>query len=234
MKTDSNSISKEEAKKLQSFIKDTCGFKPSIKQLPLYRTIWVSCLDNDTINNERLACLGNSVMKEVITHYLFQKFLRASAFQISEFYLKLTQRTYLSRIVQRLKLDQHPLEGETALLLRDFIYTDMLKAFIGALLIDKGHSFTENFIHKKMLQLDSNLNNILQESINYKGKLMAWAQKNKSTVVYKPTKELKYGNKKIYVVSLYINNEWIANGCDAVVKCAEQIASLSACEILEL
>ena len=226
----------EEDKALQSFIKNLCGYKPSKTQLPVYRSVWDIHPDTLSYNDQtnRLACLGAAVIKEVVTHFLYRKFLMASASQIVEASQKITSRTYLNRMVKRLKMDRYHLEGEKALLLREHINANILKAFVGAVYIDKGHDFAEKCITKQLLLNASNLESILQENSNYKGKLMAWAQKNKSEIAFKATQELKYGERKVYVISLYINKEWISNGCDSIVKNAEQLAAMAACETLEI
>ena len=224
----------ETDKDLQSCIKQICGHKPSKHRLALYRTAWTVPQNRETAEHDRLACLGHAILEEVIIHFLFQKYLRAPAVRLYDYYHKLTQRTYLSRVVRRLKMDRYHLEDENLIPLTEYINTDILKAFIGALFLDKGPVFTQKTITKYLLQWEATCNRIVEESGNPKGKVMAWIQKNKSTANFRVSKELKFANQKVFVVSLYINNEWIANGCDSVVKNAEQYAAMAACETLNI
>ena len=138
-------------------------------------------------------------------------------------------------MAHRLQLDTFAPEGkDDSLMLRDCIHSDMLKALVGAVSIVKGYAFAEKLVLKQLNQLESAIKAIGGNNPNYKGRLMAWGQKNKADIRFKANKTLKYNGKIYHVVALYINNEWVANGCDTTVKDAEQHAAILACDSVHL
>ncbi len=223
-------------KEFQAYLKTICGFRPKRNRLHTYRKAWAIPLLEPSLseNNERLSCLGETILRSSLCLFLYRKYLLSTSEQIQDLYQKVTHHAYLSRIAQRLKMDCYPQTDEKFLLLRDYINSDILMAFLGALYLDKGGDFTQKIILNYLLEQQTAFKEIAESTSNFKGKVMAWGQKNKSEIRYQISKELKYNNRNLYVVSLYVNNEWIANGCDTIIKNAEQHASIVACEQLSI
>lgn len=218
-------------KALRDFIRQLCGFRVSEKYLALFRLVWVSNTgENRKPNNERLVFAGGHTLQNVLASYLFQKYPYATVPALEDMLERISHHAYLGRIAHRLKLDSFTPESqkEDFLMLRDCIHSDILKALVGAICTVKGYAFTEKLILKQLNQLESSIKTISASNPNHKGKLMAWAQKNKADVFFKPNKTVRYNGKIYHVISLYINKEWVANGCDTNVKDAEQHAAILA------
>jgi ribonuclease-3 len=157
-----------------------------------------------------------------------------SAF-LEEMRNRIAHHARLSRMAQRLQITGRSASNdENALLLRDHINSDILKALIGAISLCNGYDTAARLIQKQLKQQEQTIKDVASDNTNYKGKIMAWGQRNKAEVRFKLTKEVRYNGKNLHVVSLYINNEWVANGCDILVKNAEQHASLNALESLSI
>ncbi len=108
---------------------------------------------------------------------------------------------------------------------------DAFEAFIGALYIDKGYSFTKNIIIQKIIHTHLDLDDLIDRDINFKSKIFEWSQKEKKQVDFKLVAEKENGKKgKIYTVQLLIDNKLYGSGQDFSIKKAEQSAARQACE----
>ena len=166
---------------------------------------------------------------------MFEKFPYGDANLLEDMQERILHHARLGRMAQRLQMEYHPSsEDEDALLLRDHINSDILKAFVGATFLTKGYPFIRRIILSQLKQQEQTIQEIGSDNTNYKGKIIAWSQRNKSEIRFKVNKEIKYNGKILHVVSLYANNEWISNGCDTLVKNAEQHASLNALDTLSI
>ena len=171
----------------------------------------------------------------VLVAYLYEKFPYMDITFLEELRNRIAHHARLSRMAQRLQITGQPAStDENALLLRDHINSDVLKALIGAITLCNGYETAAKLIQKQLKQQEQTIKELSSDNPNYKGKIMAWGQRNKAEIRFKLTKEIKYNGKNLHVVSLYINNEWVANGCDLLVKNAEQHASLNALDSLSI
>lgn len=222
-------------REIRRYVKSLCGFKPSYRQIYIFNKVRITSPDLSTVDKEteKLIYLGDRILENIISMYLYQRFFYFSAEQIHDACQRITNKYYLSRLAQKLKVNVDNIDSDEGILLRDYIYSDTLKAFIAAVFLCKGFSFTQKLISKQLLKYQKLIKTLSNENTNYKGKLLTWAQKNKSEINFVTQKELKYCNKSVYVVSLYVNKEWMSNGCDTIVKNAEQNAAIIAYDILQ-
>jgi len=109
-----------------------------------------------------------------------------------------------------------------------------LEAFIGALYLDRGYKLTKKIFIEKIINNYINIDLLASIDSNYKGKILAWSQKVKNKIEYKVTKEILFNKRKQYIVQLFVNGQFIAEGYDYNIKGAEQNAAMLACEKLEL
>jgi len=59
------------------------------------------------------------------------------------------------------------------------IYGDAFEAFIGAVYLDKGYSFTKNYVINYIIKNYIDLEQLQATDTNYKSQFIEWAQKNK-------------------------------------------------------
>jgi ribonuclease-3 len=222
---------------LKKFIRSQFGIRVPTSSLPLFESVWhtKTSVQKESENNERLSFLGENVLNCVLVAYLYEKFPYMDITFLEELRNRIAHHARLSRMAQRLQITGQPAStDENALLLRDHINSDVLKALIGAITLCNGYETAAKLIQKQLKQQEQTIKELSSDNPNYKGKIMAWGQRNKAEIRFKLTKEIKYNGKNLHVVSLYINNEWVANGCDLLVKNAEQHASLNALDSLSI
>ena len=222
---------------LRKRLRNSFGLRISRQSVPLYESVWMPKLyaPKNSPNNERLAFLGENILHSVLATYLYEKFPCNDPLLLEDLRDRIVHHARLSRMAHRLQIEYRAdTANEDALLLRDYINSDIVKALIGAVTLTKGYKHAEKLILTQLRQQEQTIKEIGANNPNYKGKVMAWGQRNKAEIRFKLTKEVKYNGKNLHVVSLYINNEWVANGCDLLVKNAEQHASLNALDTLSI
>ena len=232
-------------KEFRRYVRNVCGFRITEHQSALWRMVWIPAIETrqaektekteKTENNGRLVFLGEQLMQHALSAFLYKKFPCSEAGFLTEALERISHHVFLSRLAQRLQIDYHAAhEQEDVLFLRDHINSDILKALVAAIYLCKGYDPAEKFILKQLAGQQENIREICMGTTNHKGKLIAWGQRNKSDIRFKLSKELKYNGKVLHVVSLFINNEWVANGCDTLIKNAEQHAAMTALESLNV
>lgn len=226
-------------KRLASSIKLITGRKPL--NLSLYRlALTPSGLGEETskgikISNERLEFLGDAVLGSVIAEHLFKKFPYRDEGFLTESRSKLVNRETLNEVGIKIGLKK---TLEQVVDSRQFIgnkslFGDILEAFVGAIYLDRGYSFTQKFILQRIL-LHIDLESMISTVTNYKSKIIEWSQKESKSVEYKVLRV--HGNQRFkeFVVELNIDGEPVAEGKGSTKKKAEQEASKNACEILKI
>ena len=232
-----NNPSELKGNALKKFLRRQFGIRVPARSLPLFESAWhpKTSVPKNAPNNARLSFLGENVLDSVLVGFLYEKFPFMDSAFLEEMRNRIAHHARLSRMAQRLQITGRSASNdENALLLRDHINSDILKALIGAISLCNGYDTAARLIQKQLKQQEQTIKDVASDNTNYKGKIMAWGQRNKAEVRFKLTKEVRYNGKNLHVVSLYINNEWVANGCDILVKNAEQHASLNALESLSI
>jgi ribonuclease-3 len=113
------------------------------------------------------------------------------------------------------------------------MYGDALEAFIGAVYLDKGFAFTQNFIIKKILTQYFDLEAVVQNNPNFKSMLIEWAQKEGKKVAFELDQEGEHHNRE-FTALVMLDGEKVSEGKGYSKKKAEQTAARMACEILEI
>ena len=234
-----NEMFKKEQDPLKKYIKNVLKYTPKnmvvYEQALLHRSISGSGLNGVKTNNERLEYLGDAILSAVIADFLYKKYPFANEGFLTNLRSRLVSRTHLSKLSHKMGLDALVKKNEHQANLSRSINGNAFEAFIGAIFLDKGYLFTRNVVVNLILDLYVDLNVIEKEDTNYKGRLLTWAQKRKKQVEYKIAKEITERRApKQYLVHLFVDGEFISEGCSFSIKSAQQQAAMYACESLEI
>ena len=174
-------------------------------------------------SNETLEFLGDAVLELVIREYLLKKLPRTREGKLSELKKRYTNTDTLYRAGKRLGLGAFLLmnKGEelTGGRKRPSNIADCLEAIIGALYLDRGLRYAEQFIN------DVLLTRRIRQLRDYKSLLNQWVMHHQSTVTYKVVKEEGPSHHKIFYVNLYVNGRRAGQGSGKTKKKAEQAAA---------
>ncbi len=232
----SSHLQKSEEKILKSYIKNTFGFSP--KKFILYKQAFIHkslSIDNsETENNERLEFLGDAVLSILIAEFLYKKYPLTDEGFLTELRSRILNGNHLNKLSRKIGLDMFIKTNDCDLMICESLLGNTFEAFMGALYLDKGYDFTKKVFIDKIVNTHIDIDMLARVNTNYKGKILAWSQKVKNKIEYKVSKEIIYNKRKQYIVQLYVDNLFVAEGCDYSIKGAEQNAALLACENLEL
>ncbi len=221
---------KTEEQHLSDAISNIFGFRP--KNVALYTLAFChkSKADSTTngikYGNERLEYLGDAVLGSVVADFLFKKFPFKEEGFLTEMRSRIVSRSNLNLLSKKLGLDKLVQSNKDKGIPGSSIAGDAFEAFIGALYLDRGYEFSKSIIIQHIIQTHLDIDELMEREINFKSKVIEWAQKRKKAVSFTLLSEEENGKKvRIYTVELCIEKKAYANGKDFSIKKAEQRAA---------
>jgi ribonuclease-3 len=220
---------------LKQYIKNLLKYSPKdmlvYEQALLHRSLSGNGRNGIKTNNERLEYLGDAVLSAVIADFLYKKYPFANEGFLTNLRSKLVSRTHLNKLSHKMGLDVFVKKNEHPANIPRSVNGDAFEAFVGAIFLDKGYTFTRKVIVDMILEVFVDLNALEKEDPNYKGKLLNWSQKHRRDVEYKVIKEIKSQHaQKQYHVHLFIDGELVSEGRSYNIKSAQQQAAMEACD----
>jgi ribonuclease-3 len=216
-------------KQLKQAIKSILGYKPGNIYLYhlafLHKSATQETHNGVSINNERLEFLGDAILDAVAADFLFKTFPTRDEGFLTEMRSKIVSRTTLNKLSQKMGIDQLiQLDGSSSGTFRSF-KGDAFEALIGAMYLDKGFDFTRKIILERIIKYYFNMDELVNQEVNFKSKIIEWAQREKKQTHFNVIDEVGAGYKKQYIVELLVDGEAIARGQDYSIKGAEQNAA---------
>ena len=221
-------------KELVQSIKNIFGFYPGnvflYKLAFLHKSVSQEATNGVKINNERLEFLGDAILDAITADFLFKTFPTRDEGFLTEMRSKIVSRVQLNKLSQKMGVD-HLVKLDPSGTYRSF-RGDALEAFIGAVYLDKGYRFTSRLIIERIIKRYFNKDELVNQEMNFKSRMVEWAQKEKKQLVFQVVDEVGSGYKKQYIVELYLDTAPVAQGRDFSIKGAEQLAAEKAWQIL--
>lgn len=212
---------------LVSFIIKKLGYRP--KNLSLFEQALThksySNTKNNVESNERLEYLGDTVIDLIVAEYLYEKFPTKDEGFLTKVKAKIVNRNMLSTIGEELELAQQ-IKYKTGRSIRiATIEGNAFEALIGALYLDSDYETTRKIFTTRIIRTYINLNQVLEQEIDFKSALLIWGQKNKLSVSFDIDEEASKENDYQYTASVIINEKKWGIGRGQSKKEAEQHAS---------
>lgn len=224
-------------KELKEAIKNLFGYQAG--NVALYRLAFrhksaVSASDQEGChNNERLEYLGDAVLGSIVADFLFKKFPYKDEGFLTEMRSRIVSRSHLNQLSRKLGIDRLVQTSKENNIAASSILGDAFEALVGAIYLDKGYRFTQKIIVEKIFQTHVDLDALFQTEMNFKSKVIEWAQKERKNIEFLLARESENGKKgKLYYIHLFVGGRLLGEGCDQSIKKAEQHAARKACEIL--
>ena len=210
-------------------IEQILGFKPMnlfhYRRAFTHRSMNTIDEHGNPLNYERLEFLGDAMLGSVIAAHLFNKVPTGDEGYLTKMRSKIVSREHLNELGKDLNLIQF-LESKVSL--HNFgenIHGNLFEAFVGAIYLDRGFTFCEKFIHKKVIKPYVDIDKLEGKVISYKSLLIEWCQKEKKTFHYDIYDDQDAGNLKYFGVKLSIDGKIVAKARATSKKKAEEIAS---------
>ena len=223
-----NSIKKEDQKIIKAIL-FLFGFEPV--NINLYKLALLHKSKNENESNERLEYLGDAVLNLIVAEYLFKKYPFKDEGFLTKIRSKIVSRESLNNLGRKVGLKE----------LINFknvneysIYGDALEAIIGAVYLDVGFEYCQEYIVKNIIIPYYNFDELVNKTHNFKSKILEWSQKEKKLIKFSTKKIILKNNSSQFESILIIENKEISKGFGSNKKSAEKDASRLACEKLEL
>ncbi|OIQ36331.1 MAG: ribonuclease III [Crocinitomix sp. MedPE-SWsnd] len=219
---------------LVSFLLKKFGYRP--KNLALFEQALThksySNTKNNVESNERLEYLGDTVIDLIVAEYLFEKFPDKDEGFLTKVKAKIVNRKMLSSIGAELELEKH-IRYKTGRSIRiATIEGNAFEAIIGALYLDSNYEMAKKVFNQRIIRNYINLNEVLEQEIDFKSALLIWGQRNKLQVQFKIVEEAAKDNNFQYTSCVIINDKKWGIGKGKSKKEAEQHASKETLELL--
>lgn len=177
------------------------------------------------INFERLEFLGDAMLSAVIAAHLFSKAPAGDEGYLTKMRSKIVSREHLNELGRDLNLSKFI---ETKVPLAHFgenIHGNVFEALIGAIYLDRGYSYCEKFIQKRVIIPYVDIAKLEGKVISYKSLLIEWCQKEKKSFHYDVFEDNGIDGQRFYGVKLSIDKKVVAKARATSKKKAEEKAS---------
>ena len=210
-------------------MKNIFGFRPgniSLYKLAfLHKSAGHETGGGITVNNERLEFLGDAILDAIIADFLFKKFPTRDEGFLTEMRSKIVSRVQLNKLSQKLGLDELiKLDSNSNGQYRSY-GGDAFEALIGAIFLDKGYLFTRKILLNRIINHYLDLELLENQELNYKSKIIEWAQKERKQLQFKVIDEVGSGYKKQYIVAVVVDGTAVAQSQHYSIKGGEQLAA---------
>jgi len=214
-------------KKLTEFIKNVFGYYPGnilLYKLALcHRSASTEKINGVRINNERLEFLGDAILSAVVADYLFKKFPQKNEGFLTEMRSRIVSRNNLNKLSEKLGINKFIRASDNNVYRS--INGDAFEAMAGAMFLDRGYNLSKKTIINRIIKYHINIEELEANDLNYKSKLIEWAQREKKQVKFVVTDEVGNGYKKQYIIEALIDKVPSGTGIDYSIKKAEQNAA---------
>jgi ribonuclease-3 len=188
-------------------------------------------------SNERLEFLGDSILGQATTDFLFHLYPQETEGALSQMKSILVSRNVLSDVCHDLGLGEYLLidkgEAKTGGKKRVSNLANLYEAVIGAIYLDSGYKPAEKFIYDSLLSKSKDILN-KKKHYNYKSMLLEYSQsKGFGSPSYKIVDENGPDHDKFFVIEVSINGEQKSKGEGRSKKIAEQKAAQNLLKIIE-
>lgn len=226
-------------KDLAKYINNVFGFYPH--NIALYQLAFThKSMSHDKINgvnvsNERLEYLGDAILSSIVAEYLFKKYPTKQEGFLTEMRSRIVSRSSLNKLSMKLGFDKMVIcakSNDRHAVFRS-IGGNAFEAFTGALFLDKGYNFTKKIIIDHIMRIHLNIDDIEKNDVNFKSKLLEWAQKGKRHLEFKLSGTKGEGFDKLYEVQVVIDEKEYGKALDYSIKGAEQLAAEKTWHIFE-
>jgi ribonuclease-3 len=204
------------------------GFKPIeisyYKKAFIHRSTSKIDTEGNPINYERLEFLGDAMLSSIIAAHLFSKAPAGDEGYLTKMRSKIVSREHLNELGRDLNLvrfldSKVPIQhfGEN-------IHGNLFEALVGAIYLDRGYSFCEKFIQKRVVVPYVDIAKLEGKVISYKSLLIEWCQKEKKKFHFDIFEDNDSSGERLFGVKFSVDDKVIAKARASSKKKAEEKA----------
>ena len=164
------------------------GFYPHdiriYEQALLHKSSSVKSDKGRWLNNERLEFLGDAILDAVVGDVVYQKFEGKREGFLTNTRSKIVSRESLNRIAEQIGLLKLIKFNTRHSAHNSYMGGNAFEALVGAIYLDRGYEYCKFFMEHRIIGTYVDLNKVSRKEVNFKSKLIEWAQKNKVEIAF--------------------------------------------------
>lgn len=225
-------VSNEENEIIRFMVK-SFGYRPKNVQLFVRALTHKSISNNnDEVSNERLEYLGDAILDAIVAEFLFVRFPDEDEGYLTKVKSKIVSRRTLGIIGSEMQISSVLRYNKGRTIKLETIEGNAFEALIGAIYLDGGYEKTKQSLQSHIFRKYVDLNQILEEEIDFKSKLFIWSQKNRLPIRFEIVDEKNDGVAWVYTTCVMINDQEYGRGSGTSKKKSEQAAARETLELL--
>jgi ribonuclease III len=177
------------------------------------------------ISNERLEFLGDAIIDAAVAEYVFFKFPEEPEGYLTKVKSKLVNRKTLSELGSTIGIESVLLYDNSRPINLDSLQGNAFEAIIGAVYLDGGYIKAKSCLLESVFPRFLDINKVLEEEIDFKSKLMIWAQRNKIHLEFSVLDSKQAAGEAEHIMVVRINGTAYGRGKASSKKAAEQLAA---------
>lgn len=205
------------------------GFKPKNQDYYYkaftHRSMNKRNTDGIPVNYERLEFVGDAMLSAIIATHLFSEVPGGDEGYLTKMRSKIVSREHLNELGKELNLIGFIESKIPNSSFGNNIHGNLFEALLGAIYLDRGYSYCEKFIFKRVITPHVDIETLEGKVISYKSLLIEWCQKEKKIFHFHVYEDTGKDTLKHFSVKLSINNKVVSKGRATSKKKAEEKAS---------
>lgn len=206
------------------------GFYPHdiqlYEQALLHKSLSVKTGKGRLLNNERLEFLGDAILDAVVGDLVYQKFAGKREGFLTNTRSKIVSRDSLNHIADQMGLLRLIKYNNRHSAHNSYLGGNAFEALVGAIYLDRGYDYCKYFMEQRIIGKYVDLNKISREEVNFKSKLIEWAQKNKFLMTFELVRQtLDEFNSPIFESVVMIEGMAACKGKGYSKKESQQVAA---------
>ena len=204
------------------------GFKPIeisyYKKAFIHRSTSKIDTEGNPINYERLEFLGDAMLSSIIAAHLFSKAPAGDEGYLTKMRSKIVSREHLNELGRDLNLVRFLDSKVPVQHFGENIHGNLFEALVGAIYLDRGYSFCEKFIQKRVVVPYVDIAKLEGKVISYKSLLIEWCQKEKKKFHFDIFEDNDSSGERLFGVKFSVDDKVIAKARASSKKKAEEKA----------
>ena len=135
-------------------------------------------------SNERLEFLGDAILDAVVGDIVYRKFEGKREGFLTNTRSKIVSRESLNHVAEQIglsKLIKFSIRHSSH---NSYMGGNAFEALVGAIYLDRGYDYCKDFMEHRIIGQYMDLNKISRKEVNFKSKMIEWAQKNKVEISF--------------------------------------------------
>ncbi len=202
-----------------------------------HKSVAITIKDGVKNSNERLEFLGDAVLGSVVAELLFKLYPYKDEGFLTELRSKIVSRVNLNQLSRKLGFNEF-IEYDARMISypnkQSSLLGDAFEAVIGAVYMDRGYTFTKEFLLTRIIKPHVDIHKLEITETNFKSRLIEWCQHFGKEIQFIQVDNPPGDSTKLFNVQVLVDGAVCGLGRDFNKKSAEKLAAEKACEFLKV